>query len=114
MNKADEMLKDLGYTKYLDNEETLIYKHKSDFFEVSLHFDKRDFKKTFYAVEGRWVANDSAKWVTQEFKNDFDKYCAANGYWSSIWHEFSMQELQAINKKCEELGWLDKNIKEMN
>ena len=26
---------------------------------------------------------------------------------------FGMQELQAINKKCEELGWLDKNIKEL-
>ena len=24
-----------------------------------------------------------------------------------------MQELQAINKKCEELGWIDKNIKEL-
>ena len=28
----------------------------------------------------------------------------------NIWAD--MQELQAINKKCEELGWLDKNIKE--
>lgn len=26
---------------------------------------------------------------------------------------FGMQELQAINKKCEELGWIDKNIKEL-
>lgn len=25
----------------------------------------------------------------------------------------SMKSLQAINKKCEELGWLDKNIKEL-
>ena len=28
--------------------------------------------------------------------------------------DFTIEELQAINKKCEELGWLDKNIKEMN
>lgn len=25
----------------------------------------------------------------------------------------NMQELQAIYKKCEELGWIDKNIKEL-
>lgn len=25
----------------------------------------------------------------------------------------SMRTLQAINKKCEELGWIDKNIKEL-
>lgn len=26
---------------------------------------------------------------------------------------FGMQELQAIYKKCEELAWIDKNIKEL-
>lgn len=27
--------------------------------------------------------------------------------------KISMKELQAIYKKCEELGWIDKNIKEL-
>lgn len=61
MSKADEMFEELGYIKYLDNEDTLIYKHQTDFFQVSITFDKRDFKKTFYAVEGQWVANNSQK-----------------------------------------------------
>ena len=69
-------------------------------------FDKRKFKKTFHATEGLWVPNNSETWYTQKFKNEWDKYCAAQGYWSSIWHEFSIQELQAINKKVEELGWI--------
>jgi hypothetical protein len=101
---ADEMLKELGYIKYLDNEDTLIYKIDSETFRISLHFDKRDFKHTFYAVEGFWVAHNEG-WYVQKFKNEWDKYCSAQGYWSSIWHEFSMQELQAINKKVKELGW---------
>lgn len=104
---ADEMLNDIGYIKYWENEETLIYKYTRETFEVSLHFDKRDFKHTFYAIEGLWVPRNSETWYTQEFKNEWDKYCAAQGHWSSIWHEFSMQELRAINKKCQELGWLD-------
>lgn len=30
-----------------------------------------------------------------------------------IYNWLTLEELQAINKKCEELGWLDKNIKEL-
>ena len=105
MSKADEMFEELGYRIYLNDKDTLIYKHQSDFFKTSITFDKRDFKKTFEAVDSHWVANNSEQWVTQEFRDEFDKYCAANGYWSMIWHEYSMQELQAINLKVKELGW---------
>lgn len=108
MKTADEMLNDIGYVKYLDNEETIIYKYERETFRVSLTFDKREFKKTFYATEAMWVANNEG-WYTQEFKNEWDKYCVAQGYWSSIWHEFSIEELQAINKKVEELGLNEKN-----
>jgi len=106
MSEADKMFQELGYEIYLNNENTLIYKHQTDFFKISITFDKRDFKKSFYAVESEWVAKDTEKWVAQQFKNEFDKYCSANGHWSMIWHEYSMQELKAINKKCEELNWL--------
>lgn len=103
---ADEMFEKLGYRIYLNDKETLIYKHQSDFFRTSITFDKRDFKKTFYAVESKWVAKNSEQWVAQKFRNEFDKYCSANGHWSMIWHEYSMPELQAINEKCKELGWI--------
>lgn len=102
---ADGMLNDIGYVKYLDNEEAIIYKYERETFSISLTFDKREFKKTFHATESMWVANNEG-WYTQKFKNEWDKYCAAQGYWSSIWHEFSMKELQAIYKKVEELGWV--------
>ena len=106
---ADEMFKDLGYKVYLNNEDTLLFKKQSDFFKTSITFDKREFKKSFYAIDAEWVANNSEKWVTQNFRYEFDKYCSANGYWSNIWHEFSIEELQAINKKVEELGWNEKS-----
>lgn len=106
MKTADEMFEELGYRIYLNDEETLIYKHESDFFKTSITFDKRNFKKTFYATESVWVANNSEQWVTQQFRDEFDKYCSAHGYWSMIWHDYSMEELQAINKKCQELGWI--------
>ena len=103
---ADEMFEELGYRIYLNNDDTLIYKKQSDFFRISITFDKREFKKTFNAVESSWIAKNSEVWVTQKFRDEFDKYCSANGHWSMIWHDYSMPELQAINKKCKELGWI--------
>lgn len=102
---ADEMFEDLGYKIILNNDEKLIYSKQREFFKMSIEFDKRDFKKTFSAIDSQWIANDSASWVAQDFKNEWDKYCSAQGYWSSMWHEYTMEELQAINKKCKELGW---------
>ena len=106
MSEADKMLEQLGYIKYSEDGDKIIYKYGKETFRISLTFDKREYKKTFYATEGLWIANDDA-WYTKKFKNEWDKYNASQGYWSSIWHEFDMQELQAINKKCEELEWLD-------
>ena len=106
MTEADKMFDELGYRIILNNDETLKYSKKSDFFDTSINFDKREFAKTFYGTESQWVAKNSAVWVTQKFRDDFDKYCSANGHWESIWHDFTIQELEAINLKCKELGWL--------
>lgn len=106
MSEADKMLNDLGYIKYSEDEDKIIYKYDKETFRVSLTFDKRSFKENFYATEGLWIANDD-KWYTQKFKNEWDKYNSSQGYWSNIWHEFDMQELQAINQKCKELGWIE-------
>lgn len=106
MSEADKMLDELGYRKYSEDEDKIIYKYDGETFRISLRFDKRSFKKTFDATEGLWVANDDA-WYTKKFKNEWDKYNASQGYWSNIWHEFDMQELQAINLKCKELGWIE-------
>ena len=106
MSEADKMFEDLGYKIYYNDDEKLIYKHQSDFYKTSITFDKRDFKKTVSAITGYWVANDSEKLVTQKFRNEFDKYCSANGYWSNMWHEFTTDELQAIYLKYKEFGWI--------
>lgn len=106
MSEADKMLNDLGYIKYSEDEDKIIYKYDKETFRVSLTFDKRSFKENFYATEGLWIANDD-KWYTQKFKNEWDKYNSSQGYWSNIWHEFDMQELQAIITKCKELRWIE-------
>lgn len=106
MSEADKMFEELGYRITLNNDKTIKYNKQSDYFKYVINFDKREFAKTFEAMESIWVANDSNKWATQKFKSEWEKYCSANGYWSNMWHSFTMQELQAINQKCEELGWL--------
>lgn len=105
MSRADRLFEELGYRIYLNDEETLIYKHETERFKYSITFDKREFKKTFYAIEGIFVPKNIEQWSTQKFKNEWLKYCASEGHWESIWYEFSIQELQAINEKVKELGW---------
>lgn len=80
MSKADEMFKELGYEK-------IEYKSSIDnsIIEYVKNFDlKADRIIAFYL--------DKTIAVFEELANkDF----------------FTMQELQAINLKCKELGWLD-------
>lgn len=60
MSEADRLFEELGYRKYSEDEDKIIYKYDGETFRISLRFDKRSFKKTFDATEGLWVANDDA------------------------------------------------------
>lgn len=113
MKTADEMLNDIGYVKYLDNEETIIYKYEGETFKVSLTFDKREFKKIFHATEAMWVANNEG-WYTQEFKNKWDKYCASQGYWSSIWHGYFNEEIVEFARILEHILFAYKRVLKEN
>lgn len=105
MSKADEMFNRLDYFKYLDNDNTIIYKLEKGTFRTIISFDIKN--KTFHATCSVFVPKDSETWSTMEFKNDWDKYCSTQGHWESIFYDISMQELQAINEKCKELRWLE-------
>lgn len=76
---ADEMFKDLGYKK-VDTPTNFIYQNKKNNKEIR-------FYKIYKCVENSLI--------------EFEEYEG-----NSIF--FTMQELQAINKKCEELGWIKK------
>lgn len=74
---ADEMFKELGYEKKVDTPTNFIYQNKKNNKEIR-------FYKIYKCVEISLI----------EFEE-------SEG--NSIF--FTMQELQAINKKVEELGW---------
>lgn len=78
MSEADKMLRDLGYKFEKVNNEFIIY-------------EKDD--ENCYPYKVKLSFNKKIKTVV--------KYCEL--YPDRIW--FTMQELQAINKKVEELGW---------
>lgn len=79
MSEADKMFEELGYTKTEDNEETVIYM-KSSFFDelIEIVFDKENG-------------------LLNVRRTDTKNY-------QIITSIINMQELQAINKKIEELG----------
>ncbi len=69
------------------------------------------FEELGYEIDSTYEIKGHLHYCKENIKIDFDlerknfyKY-NLSGYRSSI----SMQELQAINQKCKELGWLDVN-----
>lgn len=105
MSKADEMFKELGMLKTLDNDDIVIYRLKDDYRDYSIHFDKK--LKRFHYTCSHSIFNDQATWEAMnknnEFRDDFDKYCSKYGYWGSFPNDIGMELLQAINEKCKEL-----------
>lgn len=78
---ADEMFEELGYEKNVDTPTNFIYQNKKNNKEIR-------FYKIYKCVEISLI--------------EFEEYEG-----NSIF--FTMQELQAINKKVEELGWNEKS-----
>lgn len=75
MSKADDMFKELGYKKHIDNE----YEVEFYCYDIYFTFDKED--------------------KTIQKRVELDNVFLAK--------PVTIQELQAINEKVKELGWLD-------
>lgn len=75
---ADEMFLELGYEKNVDTSTNFIYQNKKNNKEIR-------FYKIYKCVEISLI--------------EFEEF-EGNSIFST------MQELQAINKKCQELGWI--------
>jgi hypothetical protein len=74
---ADEMFEELGYEKVEDIRESIGF--------------------VYFKREKHFIYNEYPKII---FHNKIEKLTIQNDY-------LTMQELEAINKKCKELGWLD-------
>ena len=81
MSEADRLFKDLGYEKIVEHK----YKQPDNDEETELI-----------------LYRDDGTLLEIEFWND-KTISKSNGYDVSY---ITMQELQAINKKCQELGWI--------
>lgn len=79
---ADELFKELGYTKFYDRENACVFNNIKTDQEIS-------FDKTHKCIE---LSKDTGESI----------------YNNTIYDIFIMEinELQAINKKVEELGWI--------
>ena len=75
-------------------------------------FEKLEYKKKYQIYEDKVILIGYTKEdaIAEECEIMFLKL--ARKVLVNTW--INMQELQAIYKKCEELGWIDKNIKELN
>ncbi len=80
MSKADKMFEELGYKKIRDNQTEVVFK-----FDEILMGD-RCIHHIMFAKVSKLIFS---------YGEDIELTCG-----------FGMQELQAINEKCKELGWL--------
>lgn len=78
MSKADEMIKNLGYEIYEQNEVETIYIKRNRILDDVIEIDL------------------AHKEIVKKDNEGYSSY-------------FTLQELQAINEKVKELGWLDEN-----
>lgn len=85
MTKADKMFEKLGYIKNEDKR-VIIYKYNQYFNNFKI------YKKIYFYKIEKQITFISYN-LTEDIKIDFN---------------ITMQELQTINEKCKELGWLDK------
>ena len=101
MSKADKIFLQMWYKKEIDDEDTILYKFEKERWKKSIIF-RKDIE-TFSTYCSRFVPKDAEKWETTEFETEWLKYCSAQGHWEHIDMDISMQELKAINMKCQEL-----------
>lgn len=82
MNKADEMFEKLGYTKFYDRENACVFNNTKTDQEIT-------FDKIYKCIE---LSKDTGERI----------------YNNTIYDIVSIEpkELQAINEKCKELGWI--------
>ena len=92
MSEADILLDELGYKKYSEDEEKIIYKYGRETFRVSLTFDKRLFKKRESSYIKRlsvflWRIGYDRLWTGGRWKTcpyNRDRDCNASLSWTVI------------------------------
>ena len=82
---AKEMFEKLGYKVLVNNKNTLEYLKQTEDEKYTITFDKK------YKFIGHY----------------YEQYSKFNNMWTYELCDLTLEELQAINKQVEELGWLD-------
>lgn len=104
MNKADKMFEELGYKKY-DNhppeEDIKLNRWTTQDCRVIQYTQEGTINGTFYILFIRFHINGKVVEVGASERPENSKQLSK--YRNPI---FNAQELQAINEKCKELGWL--------
>lgn len=101
---ADRLFSELGYHKYIENEDTILYKkdgHSTYKSSISFNLKLGTFEGSLHIFVPK-----KENWEETTFGNEWLKYCSAQGHWTKLEKRFDMQELLAINQKCKELGWI--------
>lgn len=104
---AKEMFERLGYTLFLKDNETLIYRHKNDYIDNSVTFHLGNHFPMCYDVSFFDWLDDSDRngWVPMSKREANLKHCAKYGCWQKVEYGINISLHKAINKQVEELGW---------
>lgn len=105
MSKAQTIFNELGFKLCASSETALLYQYKTDYEEVTVHFDLEN--KSYHATYSRWVDNSERAFVPMSERPQNTKHSCYYGHWQAeMWHEIDIAQHNAIHQQMIELGWI--------
>lgn len=112
MKSARELFEELGYTLFLEDNETLIYRHKNDYVDNSITFHLGNYFPMCYDVSFvDWIDNSTIDdWLPMSEREENLKHCAKYGHWQKVEYGINISLHNAIDQQINELGWNDTTL----
>lgn len=105
MSKAQTMFNELGFKLCSSNETALLYQYKTDYEEITVHFDLEN--KSYHATYSRFIDNSERAFVPMSERPQNTKHSAYYGHWQAeMWHVVDIAQHNAIHQQMTELGWI--------
>lgn len=100
--KKSNSLEELGYKLYSDSDSFRVYKYENESLVITIFIDKKT--KRVQISDSVWISNDEDWYRIKDALSESVRFSAKYGYWQTILHECTVQELRALIKELEELG----------
>ena len=94
--KKNKSLEELGYKLYSESDSSMVYKYEDETFVISVHIYKE--MKRVSISDSIWVPNNENWYQIKDNLPENVRFSSRYGYWQTMPHDCTIQELNAIIK----------------